>query len=62
MAFVIVVLQEVIQGKGVIDGIREGDPVNIAIAAGFAVTALGLTGYLALKGDDDYVGKDMGRR
>mmetsp|Transcript_22472 Transcript_22472/g.46821 ORF Transcript_22472/g.46821 Transcript_22472/m.46821 type:complete len:134 (+) Transcript_22472:144-545(+) len=55
MAFVFVFLQELIQGKGVVQGIQEGDPVNLAAAGAFFVTALGLTGFLALKGDDDYV-------
>jgi hypothetical protein len=61
MAFVIVFLQELIQGKGVIQGIQEGDPVNIAGLALFAVSALGLTGFLAIKGDDDYVKRDLER-
>ena len=30
MAFVVVLVQELVQGKGVIQGIREGDPVNLA--------------------------------
>jgi hypothetical protein len=52
MAFIIVLLQEVIQGKGVIQGITEGDPINIVLAGMFFVTAIGLTGWLAIKGDD----------
>jgi hypothetical protein len=54
MAFVFVFLQELIQGKGVIEGLREGDPVNIACAGAFAVTLLGLTAFLAFKGNNDY--------
>lgn len=59
MAFVLVFLQELIQGKGVVQGIAEGDPVNLAAVGAFAVTVVGLTGWLALQGDDDYVAKDM---
>jgi hypothetical protein len=61
MAFVIVFLQEVIQGKGVIQGIKEGDPVNLAGVGLFVVTAVGLTAWLAIKGDDDYVKRDLER-
>jgi hypothetical protein len=55
MAFVVVVLQELIQGKGVCQGLQEGDPINIAIAGVFVVSIGALTAYLAFKGDDDYV-------
>jgi hypothetical protein len=59
MAFVIIFLQELIQGKGVFDGIREGDAINIALLAVTGVTVLGFTAFLALKGPDDYVKKGM---
>ena len=59
MAFVIVMLQELISGKGIIAGLQEGDPANIAGVAAFAVTVVGLTGFLALQGDDDYVSKEL---
>ncbi|GKZ00261.1 hypothetical protein MPSEU_000979000 [Mayamaea pseudoterrestris] len=61
MAFVIVFLQELIQGKGVIQGIQEGDPLNLVGVAFFAVSALGLTAWLAIKGDDDFVKRDLER-
>jgi hypothetical protein len=59
MAFVIVFLQELIQGKGVIQGVAEGDPINLAILGAVVVSTIGLTGFLALKGDDDYVNKSF---
>jgi hypothetical protein len=59
MAFVFVVLQELIQGKGVCQGLREGDPINIATAGLTVVLIGGLTAYLAWKGDDDYVTRYM---
>ena len=59
MAFVLTFLQELITGKGVVQGIQEGDPVNLACVAAFAVTVLGLTTWLAIKGDDDYVARDL---
>lgn len=62
MAFVVVFLQEVVSGKGVIQGIQEGDPVNLAALGITAVVTVGLTGFLALQGSDDYVKKDLGER
>ena len=59
MAFVVVMIQELVQGKGVVQGVQEGDPLNLAFLGAFAVTAVGLTGWLALKGDDDYVNQDL---
>jgi hypothetical protein len=54
MAFVWVFLQELIAGKGIFKGIEEGDPFFLANAALFGVLVLGLTGWLAIQGDDDY--------
>jgi hypothetical protein len=62
MGFVLVFLQELIQGKGVIQGIQEGDPIDLACLAAAGVTILGFTVFLAIKGDDDYVSRDLGRR
>jgi len=61
MAFIVVLLQELVQGKGVVQGVQEGDPLNLAVLGAFVVTVVGLTGYLALQGDDDYVSKDMNK-
>jgi len=58
MAFIVVLLQELVQGKGVVQGVQEGDPLNLAVLGAFVVTVVGLTGFLALQGDDDYVSKD----
>lgn len=57
VAFVIVFIQELIQGKGVIQGVTDGDPINLAILGAVVVSTIGLTGFLALQGDDDYVNK-----
>jgi hypothetical protein len=54
MAFIWIFLQELISGKGVIKGIDEGDPFFIANAVVFALTLVGLTGWLAIQGDNDY--------
>jgi hypothetical protein len=59
MAFLIVFLQELIQGKGVIQGFRDGDFVNVAGVGAFAISVVGLTAFLALKGSDDYTKKDV---
>ena len=59
MAFVIVLLQELVQGKSVVQGVQEGDPLNLALLGGFVVSVVDLSGWLAIKGDDDYVNQDL---
>lgn len=59
MAFVFVVLQELIQGKGVIEGVQQGDPINLACLGAFGLSVLGLTVWLAIKGDDDFVAREL---
>jgi hypothetical protein len=54
MAFVVVFGQELIQGRGVVQGLQEGDPINFVMVAATGVTVLGLTAWLAIKGADDY--------
>ena len=51
----IVFVQELIQGKGVVQGVSEGDPINLATLGLVVVTTVALTGFLAVQGDDDYV-------
>lgn len=41
-------------GKGVFKGIEDGDIFFLANLGLFGVTVVGLTGWLAIKGDDDY--------
>lgn len=59
MAFVFVFLQELIQGKGVIQGFQEGDPANIAGVAMFFIVTAGLSAFLGFKGKDDYVDQEL---
>jgi hypothetical protein len=59
MAFVLVFIQELVQGKGVIQGLQEGNPVNIAVCAAFGISMVGITAFLAVKGTDDYVARDL---
>mmetsp|Transcript_32379 Transcript_32379/g.76157 ORF Transcript_32379/g.76157 Transcript_32379/m.76157 type:complete len:145 (+) Transcript_32379:126-560(+) len=54
VAFVWIFLQELVTGKGVIQGIDEGDWFFLLNAGIFGVGVVGLTGWLALQGDDDY--------
>ncbi len=54
MAFVWVFLQELITGKGVFQGIQEGDLFFLVNLGLFAVCLVGLTGWLAYKGEDDF--------
>lgn len=58
MAFVWVFLQELITGKGVFKGIEEGDLFFVANLGLAVLSMVGLTAWLAIKGDDDYT-KDV---
>lgn len=62
MCFTEVLLQELIQGKGVVEGLQQGDAVNVAFAAITVVSILGLTGFLAMKGADSYVDRELGKK
>ena len=55
MAFTIVLLQELITGKGVVQGLQEGNVFNIAMAGLTGVSILALSAFLALKGKDSVV-------
>lgn len=52
VAFVVVLLQELITGKGVIASISDGDAVGYAFLGLAGVGTLGLTIWLAIKGDE----------
>jgi hypothetical protein len=54
MAFVWIFAQEGITGKGVLQGLDDGDSFFIANLAAFGVCVVGLTAWLAIKGDDDF--------
>jgi hypothetical protein len=54
MSFLVVFLQELITGKGVIEGIQNGNVMNMAFVGGTVLSILGLTAFLASKGDDEY--------
>mmetsp|Transcript_31248 Transcript_31248/g.47263 ORF Transcript_31248/g.47263 Transcript_31248/m.47263 type:complete len:130 (+) Transcript_31248:111-500(+) len=59
MAFVTIFIQELVQGKGVIQGVQDGDIVNY-ISLGFAaVCTLGLTAFLAIKGETDLIEPEL---
>jgi hypothetical protein len=62
MCFVFVLIQELIQGKGVVEGLQQGDPLNLACAGIAVLSIVGLTGFLALKGSDDYVDRELESR
>jgi hypothetical protein len=49
MAFTVVLLQELLQGKGVIQGIQEGNVVNLVIAGGAILSMVALTIFLAVQ-------------
>lgn len=48
-----VFFQELIQGKGVVQGLSEGDFVNYIFLALFAVPTFGLVVWLAIQGDHE---------
>ena len=52
MAFVVVLLQEAVTGKGVIAAINDGDLVGYAFLGLAVVSTLGLSIWLAIKGDE----------
>ena len=52
MAFVIVLLQELITGKGAIASIQDGDALGLAFLGLAVVSTVGLTAFLAIKGDE----------
>lgn len=52
MAFVLVVLQEAISGKGVIQSLQDGDLLAYFGVGVAAVSTIGLTAWLAIKGDE----------
>uniref|UniRef100_A0A7S0UNQ6 Uncharacterized protein n=1 Tax=Pseudo-nitzschia delicatissima TaxID=44447 RepID=A0A7S0UNQ6_9STRA len=54
IAFVWIFLQELVTGKGVLQGIDEGNWFFLLNEGLFAVGVVGLTVWLAIKGDDDY--------
>ena len=53
MGFVIVLLQELVTGKGVITGLQEGNPFNVAMAGATFAAIAGLTVFLAIKGKEE---------
>jgi SNF family Na+-dependent transporter len=54
MSFLVVFLQELITGKGVIEGIQNGNVINMAFFGATVLSIVGLTAFLASKGDDEY--------
>mmetsp|Transcript_17326 Transcript_17326/g.40026 ORF Transcript_17326/g.40026 Transcript_17326/m.40026 type:complete len:147 (-) Transcript_17326:709-1149(-) len=54
VAFVWVFLQELVTGKGVLQGIDEGNWFFLFNEGLFGIFVFGLTGWLAIQGDDDY--------
>jgi hypothetical protein len=52
MAFVIVLLQELVTGKGVIQSIQDDDAIGLAGLGFFVVSVVGLTAFLISKGDE----------
>ena len=55
VGFTIVLLQELISGKGVVEGIQEGNIFSLAMAGITGVSILGLSAFLALKGKDSEI-------
>ena len=55
MAFVIVLLQELITGKGVVASIQDGDALGYAFLGLAGVSTVGLTIWLAIKGDESEI-------
>lgn len=62
MCFIAVLLQEALTGKGVIQGISEGDALSMACFVATLVVIGGLTAFLAIKGADNYVDEGLDRK
>ena len=55
MGFTLVLLQELVTGKGVIQGLQDGDAFNYIMLGFTGVSVLGLTAFLAIKGKEDFI-------
>jgi hypothetical protein len=55
MGFTILLLQELITGKGVIAALNDGDMLSYVLLGVGGVTVLGLTAFLAAKGKDNSI-------
>lgn len=58
MCFTIVLIQELVTGQGVIQGIQEGNIFNMIMVGFTGVSILALSGFLALKGKQEFVTKE----
>jgi len=55
MGFTILLLQELITGKGVIAALNDGDVLSYVLVGVGGVSVLGLTAFLAAKGKDNSI-------
>ncbi len=55
MGFTIVLLQELVTGKGVIQSVQDGDAFAYIMLGATALSVVGLSGFLALKGKDKFI-------
>ena len=58
VGFTIVLLQELITGKGVVQGLQEGNFLNIAFLGVTVVSVVGLSAFLAIKGKEKFIDLD----
>lgn len=58
MCFTVVLLQELITGKGVIQGLQEGSVFGLAMVGLTGFSILGLSAFLAVKGKDKFINVD----
>ena len=59
MGFTVVLLQELITGKGVVAGIQEGDGLNYAFLGLTVLSTVGLSAWLAIAGSEDEIQKTI---
>ena len=55
MGFTVVLIQELITGQGVIQGLQEGNVFNLAMVGLTGASVLGISVYLTIKGKTDFV-------
>lgn len=57
MGFTVVLLQELITGKGVVQSWQDGDALAYVMAAVTAASVLGISALLAIKGKENFIPK-----
>jgi|AntRauTorckE5430_2_1112549.scaffolds.fasta_scaffold46800_2 hypothetical protein len=55
MCFIVVLIQELVTGQGVVQGLQEGTPVAFAMVGFTGLSLLALTAFLGIKGKTEFI-------